>query len=113
MAREDVEASVMTRFRRCACGRWKATERQSARWFKWCQLASPRWCYAGYNVREPFLTYVGRRLRSKLTEPLWWRLSTRCLEWHDCAATYSEGAPIDDYPWHVRALFRIPKRVRA
>jgi hypothetical protein len=86
-----VGVGAMKRFERCECGRWKATEDQFHRWFTWCQLEG--W-------------------RSRLTAPLWWRLSTRCLQWHDCDAAYGPGAPIKDYPLHVRILFRIPKRAR-
>lgn len=80
-------------FRRCACGRWKATDNQYHRWLEWC------WRYEVPPWR-----------RWLVIQPLWWRLSTRCLGWYDCAASYAPTDPIKDHPWHVRLLFRIPRR---
>jgi hypothetical protein len=74
---------------RCECGRFRVTERQSSRWFDWCQRG--RWA-------------------SRFTQPIWWRLSYRCLGWYDCinAQMVADGQ-VSDYPRWVLWLFRIER----
>jgi hypothetical protein len=94
------------RFERCACGRWKCTDRQTDRWVEWCWRGSPGPKHHWPN-REPWFTKRRRILIYHLTTPLWWRLETRCMGWYDCIRRDFEPEEWTDYPWHVRFMFRL------